>query len=110
MKNKIIGIGFCILLLVTLIPTVRSQDITITTSPSPLNGLRQAFIFGRYSNLTGGGGFITVVTANMFAIYKEPLSFTHFPRGTQLTFDMYTAYGHIFRNIQFLYLHVELEV
>lgn len=110
MKNKIIGIGICILLLVTIIPAVGSSDTTIMPSPSPLTELRKAFIFGRYSNLTGETGIITVVTANMFVIYKEPISFAHFPRGTQLKFDMYNSYGQIFRNIQFLFLHVELDV
>lgn len=111
MKNKIIGIGICIAMLVTIVPVVGSYDATrITTSSSPLNELRSAFIFGRYSNLTGEEGVITVVTANMFVIYKNPFSFAHFPRETELTFGMYTSYGHIYRNIQFLFLHVELDV
>jgi hypothetical protein len=111
MKNKIIGIGICIALFVTFIPAVGSLDTSrIKTSSSPLNELRNAFIFGRYSNLTGDEGVITVVTANMFVIYKNPFSFAHFPRGTELTFGMYTSYGHIYRNIQFLLLHVELDV
>lgn len=111
MNNKIIGIGIFIVLLITTVPVVGSLDtMTITPPSSPSNELRNAFIFGRYSNLTGGDGSITVVTANMFVIYKEPTSFAHFPRGTQLTFGMYTSYGHIFKNIQFLYLHVELDI
>ena len=111
MKNKIIGIGIYILLLVTIIPVVGSQGTTtITTQTSTSNDLQQALIFGRYTNLTGGYGYITVITANMFVIYKNPRSFAHFPRGTQLTFGMYDAYGHIFRNIRFLFLHVQLEV
>jgi hypothetical protein len=111
MKNKILGIGICILLLVTIVPIVGSQNTTTTpTQTAPLNELQPALIFGRYTNLTGGDGYITVETANMFAIYQNPRSFAHFPRGTQLTFSMYDAYGHIFRNIHCLYLHVQLEV
>ena len=111
MKNKIIGIGIFILLIVTIIPVVGSQGTTtITTQTSTSNDLQQALIFGRYTNLTGGYGYITVITANMFVIYQNPRSFAHFPRGTQLTFGMYDAYGHIFRNIRCLFLHVQLEV
>lgn len=111
MKNKVIGMVVCILLLVTTVPAVGSLGTTtLPASSLPSNELRSAFIFGRFSNLTGEEGFITVVTANMFGIYKEPFSFSHFPRGTQLTFGMYTSYGHIYRNIQVLFLHVELDV
>jgi hypothetical protein len=111
MKNKIIGTGICILLLVTIIPIVGAQDTTTrTTPPSASNDQQPALIFGRYTNLTGGDGYITLITANMFVIYQNPKSFAHFPRGTELTFGMYDAYGHIFRNIKFLYLHVQLEI
>jgi hypothetical protein len=98
-------------LLIITVPVVGSLDTeTITAVPSTSNEVRKAFIIGRYSNMTGDGGYITIITANMFVIYKEPTSFAHFPRGTQLEFGMYSAYGHIFKNIQFLYLHVELIV
>jgi hypothetical protein len=111
MKKRIFGIGISIVLLITTLPIVGSQGMmTLTTQPSPLNEPRNALIFGRYSNLTGAGGYITVVTANMFVRYKDPNSFAHFPRGTVLTFGMYDAYGHIFRAIKFLFLHVQLDV
>lgn len=109
MKNKIVGVGICIILFVGTIPVVGSLNIQMPTT-SPSAEIKKAFIIGRYSNLTGQGGYITVVTANIFVIYKEPISFAHFPRGTQITFGMYSAYGHIFENIQCLYLHVELIV
>jgi hypothetical protein len=110
MKNKIVGIVLCMLLVAPLIPLTQAGDDGTLKMSSPTAELRKAFIFGRYSNLTGQGGSITVVTANMFVIYQEPRSFAHFPRGTQVTFDMYSAYGHIFRKVGFLYLHVELVV
>ncbi len=111
MKNKIIGIGICIALFVTAVPMIEALETNMMKVP-PLkcNEPREAFIFGRYSNLSGVSGYITIVTANMFVIYKNPTSFAHFPRGTTLTFGMYDSYGHIFRNIQFLFLHVQLDV
>jgi hypothetical protein len=111
MKNKIVGIFVCVLFLATAVPTVESLDNgTITTTPSSSYELRQAFIFGRYTNLTAESGYITIDAVSLWVIYKEPTSFVHFPRGTQVTFEMYTAYGHMFQKIGFLYLHVELEV
>jgi hypothetical protein len=111
MKNKIIGIGMCLLLLATAIPAVGSLDTApASTTLSRLSELKKAFIIGRYSNLTGEGGYITIETVNIFVIYKEPFSFGHFPRGTHLQFEMYNAFGRIFKNINFLYLHVELVV
>jgi len=111
MKNKIIGIGICLLLLATAIPAVGSLDTaTGKTTLSNPSELKKAFIIGRYANLTGQGGYITIETVNVFVIYKEPFSFGHFPRGTHLKFDMYSAYGRMFKNINFLYLHVELVV
>lgn len=111
MKTKIIGLFVCALLVATAVPAVGSLDTrTVTTTPTSSNALRNAFIWGRYSNLTGGGGYITIKAVNMKAIFKDPFSFTHFPKGTTITFVMYTAYGHMFQKINFLYLHVELVV
>jgi hypothetical protein len=111
MKYKIVGIFVCILLVATAVPTVESLDNgTITTTPSSSSELRKAFIFGRYTNLTVEGGYITIEAVNLWVIYKEPTSFDHFPRGTHVTFDMYTAYGRMFQKIGFLFLHVELDV
>jgi hypothetical protein len=111
MKYKIVGIFVCILLLATAIPTVESLDNgTITTTPSSSSELRKAFIFGRYTNLTADDGYLTIEAVNLWVIYKEPTSFAHYPRGTHVTFDMYTAYGHMFKKIGFLFLHVELVV
>ena len=111
MQYKIVGICVCILLLATAVPAVESLDNgTITTTPSSSSELRKAFIFGRYTNLTADDGYITIEAANLWVIYKEPNSFAHFPRGTQVTFDMYTAYGRMFQKIDFLFLHVELVV
>jgi hypothetical protein len=111
MKNKIIGILVCILFLATAVPTVVSLDNkTRITFPSSSSELREAFIFGRYTNLTTASGYITIEIISLWGIYKNPTSFAHFPRGTQVTFEMYTAYGHMFQKIGFLYLHVELVV
>ena len=111
MKYKIVGIFVCILLVATAIPTVESLDNgALTTSPSSSSELRQAFIFGRYTNLTAEGEYLIIEAVNLWVIYKNPTSFAHFPRGTLVTFEMYTAYGHMFQKIGFLYLHVELVV
>jgi hypothetical protein len=111
MKYKTVGIFVCILLLATAVPTVMSLDNgTISTTPSSLSEVRSAFIFGRYTNLTAGDGYITIEAVNLWARYKDPSSFDHFPRGTQITFDMYTAYGRMFQKIDVLFLHVELVV
>ncbi len=101
----------CILLLATIVPVVAStHDATQSTPPSYTSAVRKAFIFGRYTNLTGSGGLITLEAVNLFAIYKEPFGFARFPPGTQITFDMYTAYGHMYQKIHVLFLHVELVV
>jgi hypothetical protein len=111
MKNKIVGIFVCILLLATAVPVVESLDNgTITTTPPSSCELKKAFIFGRYTNLTAEGEYLTIEAVNLWVIYKEPTSFAHFPRGTQVTFEMYTAYGRMFQKIDVLFLHVELVV
>src|SRR5512139_1691619 len=100
MKNKIVGIFVCILLIVIAIPVVKSLDNgTITTTQPSSYELKKAFIFGRYTNLTTESGYITIVAHNLWVIYKEPTSFAHFPRGTSVTFEMYTAYGKMFQKI-----------
>ncbi|MCX6661298.1 MAG: hypothetical protein NTY91_01970 [Euryarchaeota archaeon] len=110
MNHKIAGILVCILFLTTVVPTVGSLDNgIITTTSSSSSELRQAFIFGRYTNLTGGNGSITVEAVNLWALFKEPTSLSHFPRGTPVTFGMYTAYGHIYRKVNLIFLHVELD-
>ncbi|DAC72409.1 MAG TPA: hypothetical protein DSN98_05360 [Thermoplasmata archaeon] len=111
MKSKIVGIFVCLLLIAAAVPTVVSMgNGSITITPSSSNELKKAFIFGKYTNLTTESGFITIEAVNLWAIYKAPFSVTHFPRGTPVTFEMYTAYGHMFQKINFLYLHVELVV
>jgi hypothetical protein len=111
MKNKIAGIFVCILLIVTAVPTVESLDNgTIVITPSSSYELKKAFIFGRYTNLTAESGYITIEAVNLWVIYKEPTSFAHYPRGTHVTFVMYTAYGHMYKKIGLLFLHVELVV
>jgi hypothetical protein len=112
MKNKILGIFVCLLFFTSAVPIVESLNKgTITTAPSSTSyALRKAFIFGRYTNLTAGDGHLTIEAVNLWVIYKEPTSFGHFPRGTQVTFEMYTAYGRMFKNIHVLFLHVELIV
>jgi len=112
MKNKIVGIFVCILFLTTAVPIAESLGKnSITASPSSASyELRKAFIFGRYTNLTAGDGQLTIEAVNLWVIYKEPTSFGHFPRGTPVTFEMYTAYGRMFQNIHILFLHVELVV
>jgi hypothetical protein len=112
MKKKVVGIFVCLLFLTTAVPIIESQNKgTITASPSSTsNALRKAFIFGRYTNLTAGDGHLSIEAVNLWVIYKEPTSFGHFPRGTQVTFEMYTAYGRMFKNIHVLFLHVELIV
>jgi hypothetical protein len=111
MKYKIIGIIVSILLVATAFPTVMSRDTgTIKTLPSTSSDLRQAFIFGRYTNLTAQDEFLIIEAVNLLVIYKEPRSFEHFPQGTIVTFEMYTAYGHMFKKVGVLFLHVELVV
>jgi hypothetical protein len=111
MKHKIIEIFVCILLLATAVPTVKSLDNgTIITTPSSSTELKQAFIFGRYTNLTAQGEYLTIEAVNLWVVYKEPRSFDHYPRGTLVTFEMYTAYGHMFQKMELLFLHVELVV
>lgn len=111
MKKKFIGMFVCVLLLTTAVPVVASlNNGTMTTPPSSSCALRKAFLFGRFSNLTGQSGLITVEAVNLWGIYKEPFSFAHFPRGTQVTFDMYTAYGHLYQKVGLMFLHVELVV
>jgi len=111
MKYEIIGIFVCILLLATAIPTVKSLDNgTIMTTPSNSSELRQAFIFGKYTNLTAQGEYLIIEAVNLWVIYKEPRSIHHFPPGTLVTFEMYSAYGHMYKKIELLFLHVELVV
>ncbi len=111
MKYEIVGIFVGILLLATAVPTVKSLDNgIIMTTPSKSSDLIQAFIFGRYTNLTAQGEFLTIEAANLWVVYKEPRSFDHFPRGTPVTFEMYNAYGHMFQKIELLFLHVQLVV
>lgn len=111
MKYKIVGISVCILLVATAIPTVKSLDNgTIMTTSSNSSELRQAFIFGRYTNLTAQGEYLIIEAVNLWVIYKEPRSFDHFPAGTLVTFEMYSAYGHMFKKIEVLFLHAELVV
>jgi hypothetical protein len=111
MNYKIIGIFVCILFFAIAVPAVQSHDNTgITITPSHSSELRKAFLFGRYTNLTAENGYLTIEAVNLWAIYKDPTSFAHFPRGTQVTFEMYTAYGHMFKKIDILFLHVELVV
>jgi hypothetical protein len=111
MKYQILGIFFCILLLSTTVPMVKSLDNgTIRTTPSNPSELQQAFIFGRYTNLTAQGEYLIIEAVNLWATYKQPRSFHHYPAGTLVTFEMYSAYGHMFKKIDFLFLHVELVV
>ncbi|HIG98953.1 MAG TPA: hypothetical protein HA258_00065 [Thermoplasmata archaeon] len=111
MNHKIAGIFVGILLIVTVVPTVVSlDDGAVTATPSGPSELRQALIFGRYTNLTGADGIITLEAVNLWALFKQPTSLSHFPRGTSLTFDMYTAYGHIYRKVNLIFLHVQLDV
>jgi hypothetical protein len=111
MKNKIAGICVCILLIAAAVPAFGSLGKgTIPTTPPSSYELKKAFIFGRYTNLTAQNEYLTIETVNVWAIYNGPFSITHFPRGTQVTFPMATAYGHMFKKIGFLYLHVELVV
>jgi hypothetical protein len=110
MKNKIVGICVCLLLLATAVPVVGSLNHGTITTLSSSSELRKAFIFGRYTNLTADDGYLTIEAVNLWVIYKDPTSFARFPRGTQVTFEMYTAYGHMFQKIDFLYLHVELVI
>ena len=111
MKYEIVGIFVGILLLATAIPVVTSVgNETVMTIPPHSSDFRQAFIFGRYTNLTAQGEYLTIEAANLWAIYKEPRSFDHFPRGTPVTFEMYNAYGHMFKKIEVLFLHVQLVV
>jgi hypothetical protein len=111
MKYEILGIFVCILLLAAAVPPVKSMDNgTIVTTPSTSSELRQAFVFGRYTNLTAQGEYLVIEAVNLWVIYKEPRSFDHYPPGTLVTFEMYTAYGHMFKKIELLFLHVELVV
>jgi len=111
MKYEIVGIFVCILLLATTIPTVKSLDNgTIMTTPPNSSELRQAFIFGKYTNLTTQGEYLIIEAVNLWVIYKEPRSINHFPPGTLVTFEMYSAYGHMYKKIELLFLHVELVV
>jgi len=111
MNYKLAGICVCILLVAITVPTSGSQDNrTRITPPSSSSELRQAFIFGRYTNLTAQTEYLTVEAVNLWVIYKNPTSFAHFPRGTQVTFEMYTAYGHMFKKIGVLFLHVQLVI
>jgi hypothetical protein len=111
MKYKTIGIIVCFLLLLLPVTLVESQHTTrITPTPSHSSELKQAFLFGKYTNLTATGEYLTIEAAHLWAIYKNPTSFYHFPAGTQITFEMYTAYGHMFKRIEVLFLHVELVV
>lgn len=108
MKKKIIGLCIGLLLFCSILPSVTALN---QTTPAPHKAeVKQAFIFGRYANLTAQGEYLIVETSNMRAIYKDPRSFEHFPAGTILTFEMYTAYGHIYRKVEFLFLHVQLIV
>jgi hypothetical protein len=107
MKKEIIGLCLGLLLFIPVIPAIASS--TQTTPPIPQTfETTQAFIFGRYTNLTAQGEYLTIETVNMRALYKDPRSFKHFPAGTILTFEMYTAYGHIYKKVEFLFLHVQL--
>jgi hypothetical protein len=111
MKYQIAGIFVCILLLATAVPTVKSLDNgTIKAIPSNSSELRQAFIFGKYTNLTVQDQYLIIEAVHLWVIYKEPRSFDHFPPGTIVTFEMYSAYGHMFKKINVLFLHVELVV
>jgi len=111
MKYKNVGLVVSVLLLLLPVPLVESQHHTmITPAPSHSSELKQAFLFGRYTNLTATGEYLTIEAVHLWAIYKDPTSFYHFPPGTQVTFEMYTAYGHMFKRIEILFLHVELVV
>ncbi|KYK24745.1 hypothetical protein AYK25_01575 [Thermoplasmatales archaeon SM1-50] len=111
MKHEILGIFTCILLLATVPPIGESLDNgTLMVTSSNLSELRQAFIFGRYTNLTAQGEYLIIEAVNLWVIYKEPRSFDRYPPGTLVTFKMYTAYGHMFKKIELLFLHVELIV
>ncbi len=111
MKYEIVGIFVCILLFVTAIPAVKSLDNgTIITTPSHSSELKQAFIFGKYTNLTTQDEYLIIEAVNLWVIYKEPRSIHHFPPGTLVTFEMYSAYGHMYKKIELLFLHVELVV
>lgn len=111
MRTKILGILTCILLFAPIVPVFESlHHGAIPMMPSTSNVTRKAFIFGRYANLTADHGYLTIETLNMWVIYQDPRSFSHFPRGTHITFEMYTAYGHMFQKIHLLFLHVELVV
>jgi len=111
MKYEIVGIVICILLVATALPTVTSLDNgIILTTPSNSSELRQVYIFGRYTNLTAQDEYLIIEAVHLWVIYKEPRSFGHFPAGTIVTFGMYSAYGHMFKKIGVLFLHVELVV
>jgi|GEM_PF-2398135 len=111
MKYKIIGICTCILLFAPAVAAVPGLDNGIRTPPvSDSSDIRQAFIFGRYTNLTAQGENLVIEAVTLWVIYKDPRSFDRFPPGTLVTFQMYTAYGKMFKNIEILFLHVELVV
>ncbi|MBN1281083.1 MAG: hypothetical protein JXA00_05485 [Candidatus Thermoplasmatota archaeon] len=93
-----------------IVPAIALDVGARTTAPASSSEVKAAFIFGRYTNLTADNGYLTIEAVNVWVIYKEPRSFAHFPRGTQVTFDMYSAYGHMFKKINVLFLHVELVV
>ncbi|PNX45790.1 MAG: hypothetical protein BV459_07715 [Thermoplasmata archaeon M11B2D] len=111
MKYEILGICTCILLVAPAVAAVTNlNDGTRMLPFSNSSDIRQAFIFGRYTNVTAQGEYLVIEAVRLWVIYKEPRSFDRFPPGTLVTFKMYTAYGQMFKNIEFLFLHVELVV
>jgi hypothetical protein len=111
MNYKIIGLCVSLLLIASAIPTVASlNDRALPTTPSQSSELQKAFLFGRYANLTADSQYLIAESTSLWAIYKDPFGVHHYPRGTQVTFEMYTAYGHIYKNVHILILHVELVV
>jgi hypothetical protein len=72
--------------------------------------LQKAFIFGRYTLFNESGNELTIVAVNIWALYKEPISFAHYPTGTHVTFLMDTIHGRMFQKIGLLFLRVDLIV
>jgi hypothetical protein len=66
---------------------VQSGSVYVFTK----NQLKKAFIFGRYTNLTEEGGYITIEEDNLWLIFFNPIQFLHYINTEKVTFVKDTA-------------------
>ena len=88
MKTKILGICVSILLIAIAVPAVESHDNrTITTNPSSSYQLKNAILFGRFTEMATEGDNITVKAVNLRMIHGNPFEYRHFISGENITFS-----------------------